>query len=217
MLCRLDLVRKWASRVGKKNKEKDSCWSLLVQTGSSKGSLPASAALGLYWRTSFRIWPSKDHFLQEAFLDGPVLFGLSFFWPCGFECGFEYSPSQAEYLVHNQAYFDSDWKLPPEKQKTERRKFTFIKPLTDYLTLGCAFFMLPHLNVATTFQGRDHSPFYVWRAAKSLQSCLTLYDPIDSSPQGSPVPGILQARILEWVAISFSNAWKWSCSVVSDS
>ena len=42
-------------------------------------------------------------------------------------------------------------------------------------------------------------------AAKSLQSCLTLYDPIDSSPPGSSVPGILQARTLEWVAISFSN------------
>ena len=44
--------------------------------------------------------------------------------------------------------------------------------------------------------------------AKSLQSCLTLCNPIDGSPPGSPVPGILQARILEWVAISFSNAWK---------
>ena len=43
-------------------------------------------------------------------------------------------------------------------------------------------------------------------AAKSRQSCLTLCDPIDSSPPGSPVPGILQARTLEWVAISFSNA-----------
>ena len=46
-------------------------------------------------------------------------------------------------------------------------------------------------------------------AAKLLQSCPTLCDPIDGSPPGSPVPGILQARILEWVAISFSNAWKW--------
>ena len=45
--------------------------------------------------------------------------------------------------------------------------------------------------------------------AKSLQSCPTLCDPIDGSPPGSPVPGILQARALEWVAISFSNAWKW--------
>ena len=45
-------------------------------------------------------------------------------------------------------------------------------------------------------------------AAKSLQSCPTLWDPIDGSPSGSPVPGILQARTLEWVAISFSNAGK---------
>ena len=46
-------------------------------------------------------------------------------------------------------------------------------------------------------------------AAKSLQSCPTLCDPRDGSPPGSAVPGILQARTLEWVAISFSNAWKW--------
>ena len=52
-------------------------------------------------------------------------------------------------------------------------------------------------------------------AAKSLQSCLTLCDPIDSSPPGSPVPGVLQARTLEWVAISFSNAWKWKVKVQS--
>ena len=45
-------------------------------------------------------------------------------------------------------------------------------------------------------------------AAELLQSCLALCDPIDGSPPGSPVPGILQARTLEWVAISFSNAWK---------
>ena len=52
-------------------------------------------------------------------------------------------------------------------------------------------------------------------AAKLLQSCLTLSDPIDGSPPGSPVPGILQARTLEWVAISFSNAWKWNVKVKS--
>ena len=46
-------------------------------------------------------------------------------------------------------------------------------------------------------------------AAKSLQSCRTLCDPIDGCPPGFPIPGILQARTLEWVAISFSNAWKW--------
>ena len=52
-------------------------------------------------------------------------------------------------------------------------------------------------------------------AAKSLQSCPTLCDPIDGSPPDSPVPGILQARTLEWVAISFSNAWKWKVKVKS--
>ena len=52
-------------------------------------------------------------------------------------------------------------------------------------------------------------------AAKSLQSCLTLCDPIDGSPPGSPVPKILQAITLEWVAISFSNAWKWKVKVKS--
>ena len=52
-------------------------------------------------------------------------------------------------------------------------------------------------------------------AAKSLQSCPTLCDPIDVSPPGSPVPGILQARTLEWVAIYFSNAWKWKVKVKS--
>ena len=52
-------------------------------------------------------------------------------------------------------------------------------------------------------------------AAESLQSCLTLCDPRDGSPPGSPVPGILQARTLEWVAISFSNAWKWKVNVKS--
>ena len=52
-------------------------------------------------------------------------------------------------------------------------------------------------------------------AAKLLQLCPTLCDPRDSSQPGSPVPGILQARTLEWVAISFSNAWKWKVKVKS--
>ena len=54
-------------------------------------------------------------------------------------------------------------------------------------------------------------------AAKSLQLCPTLCNPIDGSPPGSPIPGILQARTLEWVAISFSNAWKWKVTVKSPS
>ena len=65
--------------------------------------------------------------------------------------------------------------------------------------LSCCF---PFLKAAAT-------------AAKSLQSCPTLCDPIDGNPSGSSVPGILQARILGWVAISSSNAWKWKVKAKS--
>ena len=57
-------------------------------------------------------------------------------------------------------------------------------------------------------QYTGHAPVAAAAAAKSLQSCLTLYGPMDGSPPGSSVSGILQARIVEWVAISFSNAGK---------
>jgi len=66
------------------------------------------------------------------------------------------------------------------------------------------------ITIKTDFIGWNVGRGRVWSssdsAAKSLQWCPTLCDPIDSSPPGSPVPGILQARTLEWVAISFSNA-----------
>ena len=69
----------------------------------------------------------------------------------------------------------------------------------------CVFFQhyifSPHAYVITKV--------FAAAAAKLLQPCLTLYDPIDGSPPGSPVRRILQARTLEWVAISLSNAWKW--------
>ena len=61
----------------------------------------------------------------------------------------------------------------------------------------------------------DKEPGNKTAAAKSLQSCVTLCNPRDSSPPGSPVPGILQAGTLEWVAISFSSAWKWKVKVKS--
>ena len=65
------------------------------------------------------------------------------------------------------------------------------------------------------FSPLHYSTFLVAAAAKSLQSCPTLCDPIDGSPPVSAVPWILQARTLEWVAISFSNAWKWKVKVKS--
>ena len=75
-------------------------------------------------------------------------------------------------------------------------------PSLCIISLGS--YMLLHVSVAAAAA-----------AAKSLQSCPTLCDPIDGSPPGSPIPGILQARTLEWVAISFSNAWKWKLKVKS--
>ena len=77
-------------------------------------------------------------------------------------------------------------------------------PKESLLFQPSASSLLPSLGL------RQVSEPIIWMvaaaAAKSLQSCLTLCDPIDGSPPGSPVPGILQARTLEWVAISFSNA-----------
>ena len=61
----------------------------------------------------------------------------------------------------------------------------------------------------------NYESSYELYAAKLPQSCPTLRNPIDSSPLGSPVPGILQARTLEWATISFSNAWKWKVKVKS--
>ena len=61
----------------------------------------------------------------------------------------------------------------------------------------------------------QHTLDYPATAAKSPQSCLTLCGPRDGSPPGLPIPGILQARTLEWVAISFSKAWKWKVKVKS--
>ena len=73
----------------------------------------------------------------------------------------------------------------------------FLNNKTTVLRTSCIFYLIfPIMLLGTA------------AAAKLLQSCLTLCDPIHGSPRGSPVPGILQARTLEWVAISFSNAGK---------
>ena len=76
-------------------------------------------------------------------------------------------------------------------------------------------FLFVYLLNCSTRSGECPTCAKHYVAAKSLQSCLTLCDPIDSSPPGSPIPGILQARTLEWVAIFFSNAWKWKVKVKS--
>ena len=74
----------------------------------------------------------------------------------------------------------------------------------------CVTIRMPSSKALNTTNARKNVA-----AAKSLQSCLTLCDPIDGSPPGSPIPGILQTRTLEWVAIAFSNAGKWKVKVKS--
>ena len=93
------------------------------------------------------------------------------------------------------------------------RIFNVITYISDQIILG-----IVKVSLASTHSVPIGWPSPSWQlkvSAKSLQSCQTVCDPIDSSPPGSPVPGILQARTLEWVAISFSNAWKWKVKVKS--
>ena len=89
--------------------------------------------------------------------------------------------------------------------------FSYCGTLLKSISLVLLFFSM--VIIANTIEYQ-----YIWKAAaaaKSLQSCPTLCDLIDGSPPGSPDRGILQARTLEWVAISFSNAWKWKVKVKS--
>ena len=100
--------------------------------------------------------------------------------------------------------------MPYSRGSSQPRDWTHFSYVTCIGRLVLRALRSPHLATAA--------------AAKSLQSCPTLCNPIDVSPPGSPVPGILQARTLEWVAISFSNAGKWksesevaqSCTTLSD-
>ena len=119
--------------------------------------------------------------------------------------------------------------LPTQGLRTSY--FLFLRPLSSrklhlyilqtlrkYHLLTEAYPDCPIWNYSLPPTPSFSNPLAAAASTKSRQSCPTLFDPIDSSPPGSPVPGILKARTLEWVTISFSNAWKWkwSHSVVSD-
>ena len=90
----------------------------------------------------------------------------------------------------------------------------FPTKIKSYFTEYSATCIYTHI-VSSVSAETENPIFYAAAAAKLLQPCLTLCSPIDGSPPGFPVPGILQARTLEWVAISFSNAWKWKVKVKS--
>ena len=121
------------------------------------------------------------------------------------------------------------WRETPKKQETGRNAFVFLK--SDWAWYQ-RYKIKALLNASRILWGRKQtgevgdkvslsakrkSPLRDWyaAAAKSLQLCPTLCDPIDSCPPVFPIPGILQARALEWVAISFFNAWKWKVKVKS--
>ena len=93
------------------------------------------------------------------------------------------------------------------------KDFTFVKGRKEVSEASCFLYhrssMPTNCHDSENFSNPLNSEIAAAAAAKSLQSYPTLCDPIDGSPPGSPIPGILQARTLEWVAISLSNAWKW--------
>ena len=90
----------------------------------------------------------------------------------------------------------------------ESRSFQFTYIPTAKILLSCVLCQSGHLTLTWCVLAFAIVPAAAAAAAKSLQSCPTLCDPIDSSPPGPTIPGILQARTLEWVAISFSNCMK---------
>ena len=110
-----------------------------------------------------------------------------------------------------------------QKIKLENLTFIYIPPSNSVWYKVNLPLEFPHFCKVSWVAGRDRTLVHLQLtecllytaavAAKLFQLCPTLCDPIDGSPPGSPVPGILQARTLEWVAISFSNAWNWKVKV----
>ena len=112
-----------------------------------------------------------------------------------------------------------DYCPPPHLSKPTSSSLSITKSLDfflpEYLSSLCLFYLhIKHFSSDTSGHQMCGTNLYD-TAAKSFQLCPTLWDHIDGSPPGSAVPGILQARTLEWVAISFPSAWKWKVKVKS--
>ena len=106
---------------------------------------------------------------------------------------------------NNQRYISQvsrDWEVPSVSSRSLKAFSPWCCFFTKLILVGV--YLLYNFVIGSTVVVVSGTA-----AVKSLQSCPTLCDPIDGSPPGSEVPGILQARTLEWVAVSFSNAWKW--------
>ena len=195
-------------------------------TSPREGVQPLSSRVGGWWRPCScwlsAFWSSTP---GTAFRNHPIL-----------QCNFPnvlFSFSNPLKLYHlgshlvAKSMFDSaaPWTVPmrllcpwdsPVKN-TGVGSHSLLQRILPIQRLNPGLLLLATEFFTTEPPGKPLYSLTVATAAKSLQSCPTLCDPIDGSPPGSAVPGILQARTLEWVAISFSNEGKWNCSVVSDS
>ena len=152
-----------------------------------------------YWSFSLNISPSNEH---------PGLISFRIDWldllavQGTLKSLLQHHSSKASILQHS-AFLTVQHSHP---YMTTGKTIALTKRTFVGKVMSLLFNMLSRLVI--TFLPRNAAA-----AAKSLQSSPTLHDPIDGSPPGSRIPGILQARVLEWVAISFSNAWKWKVKV----
>ena len=140
-----------------------------------------------YWRFSFSISPSNEYLGLISFkIDCFDLFAVQ---------------GTLESLLHHHS---------SKASILQCSAFFTVQLSHPYMTTGKTIAL-----TRLTFVGKVTSLLLNMLSSKSLQSCPTLCDTIDGSPPGSLISGILQARTLEWVAISFSNAWKWKVNVKS--
>ena len=162
----------------------ESCWALAAEAWGSMGSVR-------------HVLTKQEGRQQEAGTQGPLK------WDRWLSTLAGSSPSRNSKVENRQ-------KALPGAPATQAQKDgrTVHKPVLPVTYLTWPYRLLGNLNLQFMIAAAAAAA-----AAKSLQLCPTLCDPIDGSPPGSPVPEVFQARTLEWVAISFSNAWKWKVEV----
>ena len=129
----------------------------------------------------------------------------------------------APHLIRGGSHRDFRGKRWRERLEMASNSLTILPLGSSKLSLTLESRQTPCLLSPIELARSDAAPVSEFRpyetaaaAAKSLQACPTPCDPVDGSPPGSPVPGILQARTLEWVAISFSSVWKWKVKSESE-
>ena len=139
--------------------------------------------------------------------------GVAIAQPAAFACILSLYPHRASWnSYYYPAFHDEEIEdhtgIVFAPQQAVRKYYSFVHSSVTYKLLDSAIQTPVYFSLLTAAAAAV-------AAAKSLQSCPTLCDPRDGSPPGSPVPGILQARTLEWVAISSSKAWEWKVKVKS--